>query len=395
MFEEGENEWDYHRGRLLESAGNPSASETKVLDRLATMLRSAAWRPASRVNYNAWFRTWLEFCLVNNIRPLPVQEIWFARFLTFITLRYAVSSVKVAASAVVAVCRLNGFSNPLKNSTVLSDMLTAIEKVGMVGSRVPKCIVDTRFMLGVVEHFVDKYPVFDREVFDPRVKGRSVIELRGVGLMVFGLELGVRPSSVTALTTCCWQPRRDRSVGVQVDLMKNGKNGEVFCPVLDFMEGTFAENCSAISFAHEYLLPFIEEFGPAHDPAKCLKKRFRTVHCTNCPKLFQVFGEGKVNQAVKASEVSDVVKRWATRLKRDKSKYSAVSLRRASTSIAAAQGVCKKIRQRHGGWKSSRMPDVYTEVSKANEKAVSKAIHKAMQKSKKNRHKKVHFEFKT
>ena len=115
----------------------------------------------------------------------------------------------------------------------------------------------------------------------------------------------------------------------------------------------------------------------------------------NCPKLFQVFGEGKVNQAVKASEVSDVVKRWATRLKRDKSKYSAVSLRRASTSIAAAQGVCKKIRQRHGGWKSSRMPDVYTEVSKANEKAVSKAIHKAMQKSKKNRHKKVHFEFKT
>jgi hypothetical protein len=89
--------------------------------------------------------------------------------------------------------------------------------------------------------------------------------------------------------------------------------------------------------------------------------------------------------------VSDVVKRWAVRIGRDKAKYSAVSLRRGSTSIAAAKGVSKKIRQSHGGWKSKRMLQVYTELSTSKEKAVSKAIHRAMKKSRACKAKKVQF----
>ena len=93
-----------------------------------------------------------------------------------------------------------------------------------------------------------------------------------MGLVVFGIELGVRPSSLKELTLCCWQPRPDGSVGVQVDLMKNGKNGVVFCPVLDRAEGHFEQNCSAVSFFEEFLRPFITVYGASFDPRLCTKK---------------------------------------------------------------------------------------------------------------------------
>ena len=90
-----------------------------------------------------------------------------------------------------------------------------------------------------------------------------------------------------------------------------------------------------------------------------------------------------------------MVKKWAERLDRDPKNYSAVSLRRGSQSIAAAMHIDKKIRKKHGGWRSkgNRMPDVYTEVSKAKQKKVGKAIHNTVMRSKKNKRKKVKFDF--
>jgi hypothetical protein len=53
--------------------------------------------------------------------------------------------------------------------------------------------------------------------------------------------------------------------------------------------------------------------------------------------------------------------------------------------------VTKKIRQKHGGWKTTRMPFVYTEKSTEKEKAVSKAVHGAFKKSKNHNHKRLRF----
>ena len=109
------------------------------------------------------------------------------------------------------------------------------------------------------------------------------------------------------------------------------------------------------------------------------------------PQTFPVFSAGKVNKAISPKEVSEAVKRWAKRLGRDPTKYSAKSLRRGSTSIAAAMRVSTKIRKQHGGWKSKRMPDRYLEQSTAQEKAVSRAVHKAFRKSEKNKSKRLRF----
>lgn len=390
MFTEDENLWDFHRGRQLEEELRPKASEIAVLDKLAKMLRESKWRASSRSLYNTWFRTWMQFCKTNKQNPMKARPKWVGRYLTYLTVYYSVGTVQVAASALAAIYRLNGIENPLKGFDI-EDSMKGIEQVGIVGCRSPKYVVDASFVVGVAEKFVDAYPVYDQKLFDPQSEGDSIQWLRGMGMIVIGLELGVRPSSLVRLTTCCWQPRQDGSVAVQVDLAKAGKNGEVFAPILERQEGLFQDNCAATSFYEEYLQPFIEDYGIEYSPKYCIKKKHRTAHCENCPKLFEVFSKGPANKAVNTSEVSCQVKKWARRLGRDPKNYSAVSLRRGSTSIAAAGKVAKHIRKKHGGWKSERMPEVYTELSTKDELAVSKSIHEAMKKTMRNKKKKVLF----
>ena len=106
---------------------------------------------------------------------------------------------------------------------------------------------------------------------------------------------------------------------------------------------------------------------------------------------FRISTMKDAHKMVSSKEVSESVKKWAERLGRDKTKYSGKSLRRGSTSIAAAMKVQKRIRKKHGGWKTEKTVGVYTELSSWKEKAVSRAIHKAMKKSRKNRDKKLRF----
>ena len=59
----------------------------------------------------------------------------------------------MAVAAVVAIHRLNGFKNPFKDKLALEDLLKGVEACGLVGGRVQKCIVDAKFLAGLVEQF--------------------------------------------------------------------------------------------------------------------------------------------------------------------------------------------------------------------------------------------------
>ena len=155
---------------------------------------------------------------------------------------------------------------------------------------------------------------------------------------------------------------------------------------------------TAISFFEEFIFPFMDAMGQQYDPAQCGKLHFRTAHCRSCPFLFSTWSSRCCSHtgrqpSIAVGEVSESVKQWAKRIGRDPKNYASKSLRRASTSIAAARRIDKKIRQRHDGWASERMPDVYTEVSKPEQLAVSKSIHDTVMKSKRARGRKVRFEF--
>ena len=398
LFDETESIWDARRGRPLPADEMPKMNEVDRLDVLAVSLRQAKWRPSSRALYNGYFRAWASFAIVNDCEMMPAKPEWLTRWLVWMALHYAAATVGTAAAGVVAVHVLNGHPHPMRELEIVH-LLAGIKAVGICGVRAPKFIVDANFIVGMVEQFLDEFPYYRSNWFDPLAKeSRSVMWMRGVALVLVGLELGVRPSSLARLTTCCWQPRLDGSVAVQIDLAKNGKNGELFHVILVRKSGKFKDNYTAISFMEEFIFPFMKDQGEVAAAHGCVKTQFRTAHCDMCPHLFASWSKKCTSTrrpAIRSSEVADMVKKWAERLDRDPKNYSAVSLRRGSQSIAAAMHIDKKTRKKHGGWRSkgNRMPDVYTEVSKAKQKKVGKAIHNTVMRSKKNKRKKVKFDF--
>ena len=399
LFDEGESTWDVYRGRSWPEDLIPEVTDVRGLDMLADGLEQAKWRPASRSLYNSYFRAWTSFSIVHECTLMPAEPAWLKRWLVWMALHYAATTVGTAAAAVVAVHVLNGYAHPMQDKEI-GHLLAGVKAVGIVGSRAPKYIVDSNFVVGMVDLFLGEFPYFRERWFDPTRKNcDSVRWMRGVALVLVGLELGVRPSSLARLTSCCWKRRLDGSVAVQIDLAKNVKNGKLFEVVLVQAPGSFKDNYSAISFMEEFIFPFMESQGQVADTNRCVKLRHRTAHCDQCPHLFASWSRSareKVRkQAIRPSEVSDMVKKWAVRLDRDPKNYSAVSLRRGSQSIAAARRIDKKIRKKHGGWQSkgNRMPDIYTEVSKSKQKKVGKAIHDTVQRSKVNRGRKVRFDF--
>ena len=141
------------------------------LDELGSSLLEAHWRFDTRVTYNRWFKVWQSFCLVSLCVAMPAEEEWLARFFTYLTLGYAAATVQICACAVAAVHRLNGYDNPL--TPALKSMLKAISAVGMCGTRAKKFIVDGSFIVSMCSNFLEEYPVFDAERFDPTVSVQS------------------------------------------------------------------------------------------------------------------------------------------------------------------------------------------------------------------------------
>ena len=356
LFDEGESTWDVYRGRSWPEDLIPEVTDVRGLDMLADGLEQAKWRPASRSLYNSYFRAWTSFSIVHECTLMPAEPAWLKRWLVWMALHYAATTVGTAAAAVVAVHVLNGYAHPMQDKEI-GHLLAGVKAVGIVGSRAAKYIVDSNFVVGMVDLFLGEFPYFREKWFDPTKKNcDSVRWMRGVALVLVGLELGVRPSSLARLTSCCWKRRLDGSVAVQIDLAKNVKNGKLFEVVLVQAPGAFKDNYSAISFMEEFVFPFMEAQGQVADTSRCVKLHHRTAHCDQCPHLFaswsKAAGEKERRKAVRPSEVSDMVKKWAVRLDRDPKNYSAVSLRRGSQSIAAAQRIDKKIRKKHGGWQS-------------------------------------------
>jgi hypothetical protein len=331
---------------------------------------------------------------------MPAKEKWLRRFFVFLTLHYAAATVQISASAVTALHRLNGFDSPL--TPALLGLLKAVQAVGVCGSRCKKFIVDSSFVVSMCTSFLQQFPVYDTQLFDPVCKPtcdseRSIMWLRAVAIILLGLEVGARASEICRLTLCCWCPRSDGSVYVAIKLAKNGKNGEEAGAVLVRGEGPFSECMSAIAFFEEFYIPFLQDQGLGLSKA-CISGKFRTSVCPHCSPMFPMFKRGASELQVGSvgrAQVTEAVKKWAVKIGREAANYSAVSFRRGSVSIAAAEKVSRHIRQKHVRWKSEDMQDVYTEVSSRDAKQFGEALRKAVSRSRRAKGKSLRFDFNT
>ena len=369
MLDKEENLWDRSRGQGLARSDIPDAGDVSRLDVLVGMLTVSNWAPTTRGSYNRWFAAWLSFCLLHSIRPLPVEEAWFCRFLTYLACYYSKSTVSIAVASVVALSKHNGHKHPVKTSQKVQLLLHGIDRTGLAGLKAPKFIIDQQFVVKMCTVFLEHFPIFDASLFDPNVHqsgpfGKSIVLLRGVSMILLGLAAGLRAGEVGKLTVCCWQARLLESVYVHVKLAKNGRNGEESGAYLFRDTGRFVDNLSAIAFFEEFWFPFLKSQG-IRQSRHCTHARYPASHCRECPPLFPTWPHNRASamRAVTPSEVTSVVKQWATLIGLDPSKYSAISFRRGSVSVAAAAKVCRNIRQKHIRWKTKEMQDTYTEAS--------------------------------
>ena len=394
MLSEEPNLVDLHRGRPIESLqSSVRPTDGHALDAATRLWTDSKWAVSTRVQYNAWYRSFMAFAEMNGVSAMPAQLQTVRRFLTYIALHYAAVVVGVCAAAIVAVHRANGFYKLLSEENVIKDLLASVKKNGIVGSLQKPFIVDHTFIVAMVTKFLEKYPVFHSSLFDWSRKGKSIIRLRRIALILLGLEIGVRPSSLVAITVCCWRPRVDGSVAVRVIAPKWHRHGKLFEPVLADSDCSFEELPTAVAFFRQFWFPFLASFGGNKVSGKCEADLHGASHCTVCPKLFCTFRGNKPRrrEAVHVNEVGKAVRHWAAKLGRESKRYSSKSLRRGSTSIAAAFRVSEKIRRSHGNWRTKKMPALYKELSSREELAVSKSLHKAFRKHKENRAKKVCF----
>ena len=388
--------WDANQGRKLPAEYQCGPADVDILDDLCAQLRTLKLRLSTRKSYNRWCKVWLSFCEVNRAHPMPASRQWLARFMTYLAVHYSISTVNIAVAALAALHGWNGFDNPIKNDTVLQDLLKSIAKSGLAGVKAKKFVVDESFVFRMCTYFIDDYPCFDAEVFDPwraaaTDADRSVMWLRGLCMILVGLELGLRCSEVCNLTACCWEVLPDKDVFVPVKGAKNGQVTRDSGSTLVWAEGQFCENFSAISLMEEYWFPFMSahNFGVS---AACTHKAFPRAACVACSPLFPAFKKHlqKVGPLSK-SEVTSVVKKWATRIGRDPKLYSAISFRRGSVSMAAAEKVDREVRQHHLRWRSTGMQDGYTERSKADRRAVGEAIRQRLLRYAASRQRRVDF----
>ena len=201
LFDESATVWDYYRGRELPDANTVSAKDILELGKLSTALRQSKWRESTRALYTADFMSWVSFGLVNGCSIMPAEPRWIELWLTFMTLNYAASTVATAAAGLVAMHLWNDHPHPFCNEVGLKQMLEGVEKCGICRQSAPKFIVDSNFIVSMCTMFLEKYPFFRKEWFDPTVKGgKSILWLRQVGLVLLGVAVGVRPSSLVALT---------------------------------------------------------------------------------------------------------------------------------------------------------------------------------------------------
>ena len=138
LFSEVDTVFDSNRGRCAAQPSSARAGDTERLDWLSIQLRESAWARATRVSYNAWWRTWAAFAKSSGAVMIPADEGDLARFLTFMTLRYSAGVVQTCLAATRAIHRLNSAFWVGEKSERLTDILRSVRRNGIQRAQTTK-----------------------------------------------------------------------------------------------------------------------------------------------------------------------------------------------------------------------------------------------------------------
>ena len=218
--------WNQNCSRQLVDVFVVRPMAVAELDWLSGELRLSRWAPTTRRSYDVWLRTWFLFCQVNGVVSLPACPKWLQRLFTWLALHCSISAMNLAATEIAAAHSHHGLPHPYKDEHSLPDLISAIKKSGMCGTRAEKFVVDSKFVVDMCKKFLEWFIVFDKDRFDPRTQPKSearrtVLWLRAVAIVLLGLEAGLWCNEVVYLSAC-WVYVAGGDVELHVKLAKNG-----------------------------------------------------------------------------------------------------------------------------------------------------------------------------
>ena len=316
------------------------------------------------------------------------------QFFVWIALYYSRSTLEMVVASVGAAYKWNGIRNPCRRSAVRA-VVAGLRKSGRISSKTPKFVVDAALVVRMAQAFCVRFPVFDEDIFDPfrklkKREVRAVKALRGLCMILVGVEAALRPSEVVNLTCCCWILIEE---GIRL-LTLAAKNNTTMLKELSENElvraaGSFETNMSAISLVEEFWIKVLKKAKQGVS-AQCTRAKYPYAQCDHCSPLFPSFSNGTC-KGLDMGEVSKAVKYWAEEIGLEPKHYSAVSFRRGSVSEAAAAKLDRDIRQKHMRHKSGKTQDIYIERSKKDRQAVGLAWRSSVLQAAKNKKKVVKF----
>ena len=395
-FDAAENIFDLFRGDTL-NLSFPEVARLSQQNDLTDMLVMTSWAPSTRKLYHGWVLLFVRFCMLLDMVALPADPVALGRFITAMSCMYSTSTVHVAMSAIIGWHSLHDLQNPVRASTRLARMWTAVRRFNGGGVRRKKAVCDHKFIAGMYE----KWQVLYRHGLT------SWVQVRDMAWFLVGWEAGLRVSEVCKLTVCCWMRLRSGSVDLKVVQAKNNRWLSMAADRARLVRASelLSVAPSAVRFVEEVWFPFLVERGVLPQDwlvrllrdgqirgSRCRFSECSAFVCDSCPPLFPTFPTGGlaicrwpggvVTQCsmhlMSRSHVSKQVKVWAQSIGLDPSQFSGISFRRGGVSVAAMQKVDLELRMKQFRWLSEETPHVYTDVGDLEKEKVGKALHKAV-----------------
>ena len=161
---------------------------------------------------------------------------------------------------------------------------------------------------------------------------------------------------------------------------KNDTKSECRDATLCYAEGEDSYECM-LTVIKEY----VEEMHGSTEPREGCTKGLRPAEpCKVCPPLFPTVCANKVKVTPLSDTSLGVLVKKAFKVLEEAgsvplgtaSRMSANSMRRGGNTIAAAQGIRRAVRKKHGRWQSEGMPDEYDDFAPGEDGAVSRALQK-------------------
>ena len=373
QFDPNFNWLDLSRGGefLSPDARRPITLYDEGLDAFETVfygspLVQSSWAPRTRSTYQGWVCVYCRFCALRGLPPLPVQPTLFLAWLDALFEKLSGRTITVAITAIVAWSALNDLPHPADRHPVLRRAWMGLVRTRSVRTRPQKLPISEAFVLAM---FRDFWRHYSHRLIEDFALTRSVAST------LLGFELGPRVVELRHFALCDYYPMPDHSADVHFLDTKNNAGqrdsqawGSLAAPLFPLQEFP-----SASAFMDKAYLPALRLMGVSKH-RDCLADRQRMVQCRRCPRLFPTLSSNGGTGTMTGQHVAAMVQFWLRRLGvQNPERYSGISLRSGTATLAAMQKVDPDILQWHMRW-SHGIRGTYTDRPQHARLAVSSAV---------------------